>query len=37
MADNTATGRQLFFDLIAASAEPRPQSSFEAAAWAVAA
>ena len=37
MADNTTTGRQLFFDLIAASAEPRPRSSFEAAAWAVAA
>jgi hypothetical protein len=37
MADNTTTGKQLFFDLIAASAEPRPRSSFEAAAWAVAA
>lgn len=37
MADNTTTGGQLFFDLIAASTEPRPQSSFEVAAWAVAA
>jgi hypothetical protein len=37
MAEKASSGRQLFFDLIAAAGESQALSSFESAAWAVAA
>ena len=37
MAEKAASGRQLFFDLIAAAGESQTPSAFESAAWAVAA
>ncbi len=37
MAEKAASGRQLFFDLIAAAGESQAPSAFESAAWAVAA